>query len=636
MKKIKLFLSLTLAALIANPLFCQVGIGTLSPDKSAALDVVSPKSTTPLGALIPRMSENDRDSIQHPANGLLIFNTDEECINAFDADNNQWNSLCGGIAKSTVIVNCDEITVYGDYMKGSPLNSSNYLSMIVNVVKAGAYTILATTTNGYGFSASGTFLTTGLQKITLAGQGSPIEESSPGDEVDFIVNGAINECKAPAIIIPVASANPSFTMDCGLITVFGLYTTGIVLKPTNFITISVNVLSLGNGQWSAETNAVDGISFSGNGIFTELGNQTITLSGHGTPASAKTKNLTVTVNSAGIAKTCTAVVNCVYTLKKIAVMGYAAGTPFGGAECNTYGYELTGNRLSYLVAITPVNFGTTATSTVQVQGFNITGVTSTNSSVAPSPSGILITSRPTDATLQAALANNPDIVIIGWGMIYSPAMIDAFINYLNDGGVMIIMNKYSNSTPDNSEAPFFRALFGTNDITASTITNTSGTVIAGGNSTHGSIFQLASLAGDPVLNGPFGNLNGLLWGNDYFPATYMSGIPADQIIAYSGANVVGSNSGTGVTMFRHKTLNLFWVGDGGFLSSERTTAGNYVSLSIEPFSSDANFRPIDKPAFGNGIQFGGSSVPVCNSRLFCNVLAWAIQQAENNGVNAGK
>jgi len=60
--------------IISNATFAQVGINTdnSAPDPSAMLDV---KSTT-MGVLIPRMTAAQRDLIASPANGLMIFCTD--------------------------------------------------------------------------------------------------------------------------------------------------------------------------------------------------------------------------------------------------------------------------------------------------------------------------------------------------------------------------------------------------------------------------------------------------------------------------------------------------------------------------------------------------------------------------------
>jgi len=52
----------------------QVGIGTVAPDASSALDISSKTS----GILIPRMTTVERDLITSPANGLIVFNTDSD------------------------------------------------------------------------------------------------------------------------------------------------------------------------------------------------------------------------------------------------------------------------------------------------------------------------------------------------------------------------------------------------------------------------------------------------------------------------------------------------------------------------------------------------------------------------------
>ncbi|MEM9680245.1 MAG: hypothetical protein AAF901_07960 [Bacteroidota bacterium] len=68
---------IALAMLIVIPLTsftisAQVGIGTTSPDASAALHIESSDS----GILVPKLDETERDNITNPANGLMIFNTD--------------------------------------------------------------------------------------------------------------------------------------------------------------------------------------------------------------------------------------------------------------------------------------------------------------------------------------------------------------------------------------------------------------------------------------------------------------------------------------------------------------------------------------------------------------------------------
>ena len=50
----------------------RVGIGTLTPDESAELDVVS----TDKGVLVPRMTTDQKTAISTPATGLLVYDTD--------------------------------------------------------------------------------------------------------------------------------------------------------------------------------------------------------------------------------------------------------------------------------------------------------------------------------------------------------------------------------------------------------------------------------------------------------------------------------------------------------------------------------------------------------------------------------
>jgi BclB C-terminal domain-containing protein len=67
--KIYLLFTLVLLFCILNQSHAQVGVGTTTPHASAQLDV----SATNKGVLIPRMDKAERDLIQSPATGLLIF-----------------------------------------------------------------------------------------------------------------------------------------------------------------------------------------------------------------------------------------------------------------------------------------------------------------------------------------------------------------------------------------------------------------------------------------------------------------------------------------------------------------------------------------------------------------------------------
>ena len=75
MKTTLLFLSLFLALTLS----AQVGVGTIAPDASSILDVQS-NEPAKKGLLLPRLNNTQRDGITTPANGLIIYNTTEKCV----------------------------------------------------------------------------------------------------------------------------------------------------------------------------------------------------------------------------------------------------------------------------------------------------------------------------------------------------------------------------------------------------------------------------------------------------------------------------------------------------------------------------------------------------------------------------
>lgn len=69
----------------------QVGIGTNNPDASSGLDV----NFTDKGFLAPRMTNEQREAIDNPAEGLIIFNITTGCVNYFHS--NAWYEWCGNL-----------------------------------------------------------------------------------------------------------------------------------------------------------------------------------------------------------------------------------------------------------------------------------------------------------------------------------------------------------------------------------------------------------------------------------------------------------------------------------------------------------------------------------------------------------
>lgn len=80
----------------------DVGIGTTSPNASAALDITS----TNKGLLIPRMNANQRDAIASPENSLLIFNTSNNTFEVYKNTCSCWVTMNdGGNTPANSLVN---------------------------------------------------------------------------------------------------------------------------------------------------------------------------------------------------------------------------------------------------------------------------------------------------------------------------------------------------------------------------------------------------------------------------------------------------------------------------------------------------------------------------------------------------
>jgi hypothetical protein len=180
---------------------------------------------------------------------------------------------------------CTEALVNGNYINGTPLNSSNNIILKVNVKTIGNYVIRTLPINGISFADSGTFIKTGDQIVTLAGNGTPLQP----DNLIFNPSPSSGNpvCGFQVTIVnrdPIAA----YTFESGIdtsqscvSTVSGTYSKNTPLSGSNNIRINVLVTALGN--YTIATDLVNGMRFYHTGMFTIKGSQTVTLSGIGTP-----------------------------------------------------------------------------------------------------------------------------------------------------------------------------------------------------------------------------------------------------------------------------------------------------------------------------------------------------------------
>lgn len=92
-----LFIAILLIGTVVGYAAAQMSIGTLTPDPSAALDIVS----TTQGVLHPRLSTAERDAINSGtfAEGLTIYNTDDKCLQVWDGTS--WQCIVGGATETS-------------------------------------------------------------------------------------------------------------------------------------------------------------------------------------------------------------------------------------------------------------------------------------------------------------------------------------------------------------------------------------------------------------------------------------------------------------------------------------------------------------------------------------------------------
>lgn len=276
----------------------KVAIGATATNTSAQAEIASSSK----GLLIPRLSRTERNAIASPANGLLIFNTTTNCINYYEGQVQKWLSLCGTYDPAEIsLVNCNSpVGPQGTYTEGKALSITNTYTLVVNVSEIGTYDIVVKTTNGYAFSKSGLFTSTGTYEVVLEGQGAPIKEGT--DEVTLTFNNATvtPNCTLPSITVDPASIR--LAVDCGTAVAYGEYITKVSLNASNYIEVQVDVTT--PGQTVIETAYENGIKFSTGSISLASGSQTVKLYGQGTPVTPGTfTGNTFTIGSSTCAPT---------------------------------------------------------------------------------------------------------------------------------------------------------------------------------------------------------------------------------------------------------------------------------------------------------------------------------------------
>lgn len=594
MNKVSLCTILCCIIFCYQSIYSQVGINTENPNPLTELDIqniVNGKDTIPKGIMVPRLTEKFRNQIDVTddsiANGLLIYNLDEECYNYYSKENKEWRSLCGDYANALFEpIDCSNISANGSYIVNRNTDTSHHLTINLNVKKPGTYAINGTTDNGYFFSTSGNALQTGPLTIHVPAQGTPNNA-----QTDYVkLNGVplLNDCQ-PQVLVQETTAK--YTINCSNTVVHGSYYKNEALGSENYISVTINISE--PGTYIVKSNLVNGIQFSGNGQFDSKGLKTIRLDGNGTPTINEDFPVTITTNTLDGNTTCTATIPITLPAMKYAVIGYSS-------------YSWASGSTERTAALSSLNGSFSPNGKVKIKSFTQLWQTQDVTTA---------TSWLTDGYNGGSF---PDVVLyFAYGAAPNLAVTNALINYISKGGCVIYGSADGTFNQVNI---LLKGVFGIETAQ----NQISGTAM------YDNPYPINNLPADPIINGPFGNVAGKDWAedNDSQFSVILTALPPNSVQICSAYNPYGKST-------VNPEYSIVWYNDNKnfvYFGDCVATIGTPAGFPNDYPSCYVNGIPSSK-FYGNYPQNVGPSKYVYNSALELNAVAWAIKKAVISGIN---
>lgn len=295
--------------------------------------------------------------------------------------------------------------------------------------------------------------------------------------------------------------------------------------------------------------------------------------------------------------------------------------------------DITSKRI---VAFGDITYGLTSGSTSGARS-----MISNNMNFGTDPNSIVNFDGFTDIKVETAMTNSNiakytgadgstpyDIILISYPIAPTEQQNHYLKNYVDQNGVLLLF-----SQQPISATAIIDSICSASLTSAHTVGMLS------------SIYHLNKIADidDEITNGPFGDVRNLAWGCDFANTIGVTVVPENMIVYSSNINAATNQSATGTqanvkaTMFRHPTKNFFWCGDGGFIHGGTSTTATDTPLWVGSINKTVDGQtvnypiyPIAKPNYGSNHS---SKMNVYNSVLFANIMAWALQKAETNGIN---
>ena len=602
----------------------------LTPDSTAIMELES----THRGMLPPRMDSIQRNGIGggNPdalIDGMVVYNTDEQCIDYYSKAAEEWLPLCGAQPPAKLAVDCGAITIGQTdtpFVLGVPLGTQS-LQVPITVNTLGNYTIIATPTkpNGYSFSYSGYAGAQGTQLVTVPVQGTPVKDET--DTLNVLINNqSLPNCQSLTIRVINTAANFSIVSSSGDAVsgtynnnqdhFGGVYAAGVAMSTANTDTVAVHLPAggkAGQNVWSISATA-NGVTFANSGRFSDAlvtngGDTLIVLKASGTPVATVMPSMKLTYTTNSPAMDGVTVTDTVKMGVRSPLIWFAPSNWY-----DVFNTSATSDPMTIFTQNMSL-FGTSQQSKV------IVSTTPTNSGSTKGTTGLTFVNQTNFSTIMTA---KPDIVYISYSIDITP-YISQLQQYVKAGGVLILCG--TETTSDANMQSFFNGLYGGNDITVHD------------ENTNNAAYQFTNSSFDVISGGPFGTFGASgsgaqynWWGEDGGYGIYLSGLlyadPSASIYSSAGNNINFIDVDGSASMFKSGKYNLWWVGDGGWTHVYAYQNGNQTAgYPFRYTGTGANCVPSQQTLQDENTN---------NAALFCNVMAWALTQQQVAGINSAK
>jgi hypothetical protein len=223
----------------------NIGVGTVTPDASAKLDV----NSTVQGFLPPRMTTAQRNAIVSPANGLQIYNITTGCLNFYSGS--AWYEVCGTFISTAVVstLSCGTASITG-YLYSGSLASGVTASLPYTGGNGGTYAaqaVLSTGVAGLTANLSAGTLAVGAGNLLYTITGTPTTSGT----ASFAVNVGGQTCTLIITVSPAIGTFAAGTVNCA-----GATAVVNVTSPTGKIWMDRNL-----GASQVATSSTDAASY---------------------------------------------------------------------------------------------------------------------------------------------------------------------------------------------------------------------------------------------------------------------------------------------------------------------------------------------------------------------------------------